>query len=328
MKQSQPTAGGVRFDTMTPPLEDFPHGITRIDTGYVRRGFAACYLLVEAGEAVIIETGPRHAVPIILHALASKGVAPEAVRAVIVTHVHLDHAGGAGELLQHLPQARLLVHPRGLPHLLDPAKLQAGSEAVYGRARFQELLGGVHPAEPQRTMESRDNEIFSLPGRPLTILHTPGHALHHQCIWDPRSGGLFTGDAFGISYRLFDRGENMLLFPATTPVQFDPETSHHTLERLAALAPEWIFLTHFGRIPFASRLTERLHHLLDRYVALAHAHREEAGAEGLIEALQQLFQEELARFAPEGMPEGGRDWLTMDCTLNAQGLRAWLARIS
>lgn len=311
---------------MFPSLQDFPHGITRIDTGYLRPGFAACYLLVEAGEAMLIETGPLPAVPIILETLKNKGLTAEAVRAVFVTHVHLDHAGGAGELLRHLPRARLLVHPRGQAHLLDPARLQAGSEAVYGKARFQTLLGGVTPADPQRTETTLDNEIFFLHGRPLTLLHTPGHALHHQCLWDAASGGLFTGDAFGISYRLFDQGAEPFLFPATTPTQFDLEASHHTLDRLTALSPDWIFLTHFDRIPFAPSLTTRLHTLLDRFAILARHHRQDADSEGLTEALHGLFQEELARFSPPTSREASRAWLAMDAGLNAQGLRAWLAR--
>ncbi len=309
-------------------LADFPQGITCIDTGYLRPGFAASYLLVEAGEAVFIDTGPSHAVPLLLTALARKGLAPEAVRAVIVTHVHLDHAGGAGALLHHLPNARLLVHPRGLSHLLDPTRLQAGAEAVYGVARFQEILGGIHPADPDRTQATADQESFSWQGRCLTILHTPGHALHHQCIWDGASGGLFSGDAFGIAYPVFDRGAERLLFPATTPVQFDPEASHRTLDRLAALAPSGIFLTHFGRIPFETRWTGQLHTLLDQWVDLAHRHRGETDPAGLTEALQHSLWAQSVRKSLTVTEAVGREWLDMDCALNAQGLRAWLRRRS
>ncbi|MBF0461004.1 MAG: MBL fold metallo-hydrolase [Magnetococcales bacterium] len=313
---------------MTLFLKEFSHGITRIDTGYLRPGFAASYLLVEAGEAVFIETGPSHAVPVLLAALAQKGLTPEAVRAVLVTHVHLDHAGGAGELLRHLPRAELLVHPRGLRHLLDPAKLQAGAEAVYGRERFQTLLGGIHPADPQRTRATADQEQFLLSGRALTLLHTPGHALHHQCVWDAASGGLFSGDAWGISYRVFDQGGDVLLFPATTPVQFDLEASHQTLDRLAALSPDWIFLTHFDRISFAPRLTERLHLLLDRFAALGRAHQHQRDPAGLTEALHHLLWAEGSRPASPVTAAVGRDWLAMDCALNAQGLQEWLRRLS
>ncbi|MBF0162195.1 MAG: MBL fold metallo-hydrolase [Magnetococcales bacterium] len=313
---------------MTAFSQDFPHGITCIDTGYWRPGFAAAYLLIEGGEALFIETGPSHAVPRLRATLAHKGLSPEALRAILVTHVHLDHAGGAAELLNHLPEAQLRVHPRGLRHLLDPTQLQAGAEAVYGPERFQSLLGTVQPADSQRTKSTEDQEMVGWPGRPLTILHTPGHALHHQCIWDPTSGGLFTGDAFGISYRIFDQGEERLLFPATTPVQFDREASHHTLDRLAALSPKWLFLTHFGPVPFTNRLTDRLHTLLDRFADLADLHGAQKGPEPLTEALHQLLYQECPPALPPLSDALCRDWLAMDCALNAQGLRVWQQRRS
>ena len=306
---------------MARDFQDFPNGITCIDTGYLRPGFAAAYLLVEAREALFIESGPSHAVPVLLATLAHKGLPPESLRGVLVTHVHLDHAGGAAKLLEHLPAAKLRVHPRGLRHLLDPRKLQAGAEAVYGPARFQSLLGGIQPADPQRTEATADQEIIDLQGRPLTILHTPGHALHHQCIWDPSSGGLFTGDAFGISYPVFEQGEERLLFPATTPVQFDLAASHQTLDRLAALSPKWLFLTHFGRIPFNNQLTDRLHTLLDQFAALADIHGEQQEPAPLSEALHQLLYQELSQRASPPSESLCRDWLAMDCTLNAQGLK-------
>ncbi|MBF0401188.1 MAG: MBL fold metallo-hydrolase [Magnetococcales bacterium] len=307
-------------------FKDFSHGITCIDTGYLRPGYAAAYLLVEAGEAVFIETGPGRAVPLLLEVLAQKGLAPEAVRAVIVTHVHLDHAGGAAALLSHLPRAQLLVHPRGLPHLLDPTKLQAGAEAVYGQAQFQRLMGSLTAADPHRTRATGDQECFVLQGRVLTLLHTPGHALHHQCVWDAASGGLFSGDAFGLSYPVLAQGGERLILPATTPVQFDLESSHQSLDRLAALSPRELYLTHFGPIPFEGRLTTQLHHLLEQFAVLAEKHRHESGAEGLTEALQQLL---CSRFSgsDEAVVDLCRDWLAMDCALNAQGLLAWLRRL-
>ena len=310
---------------MTLFFQDFPEGITCIDTNCFRPGFAASYLLVEEGHAVFIETGPRLAVPILLDVLARKHLSPEAVKAVIVTHVHLDHAGGAGELLRHLPQAQLLVHPRGARHLLHPEKLQAGAEAVYGKSHFRDIFGGITPSKTQQTVATEDNETFSLCGRTLTILHTPGHARHHQCVFDAQSGGLFSGDAFGVSYRVFDQGAEILLFPSTTPVQFDLEASHHTLDRLTDLQPKWLFLTHFGRVRFTRKLTERLHCFLDIFVKLARDHQDDKTQERLTKALTHLLY--------RGLPAGtsvteqvSQDWLATDCAINAQGLRLWLER--
>ncbi|MBF0115805.1 MAG: MBL fold metallo-hydrolase [Magnetococcales bacterium] len=282
---------------MTTQFEQYPDGILRIDTGYLRPGFAASYLLVEGGEAVFIETGPTLAVPVLLQALQQVGISRAAVRAIIVTHVHLDHAGGAGALQRHLPQAELLVHPKGLRHLLDPGKLQAGAEAVYGAEQFARILGGITPADPERTRAVVDGEAFVLNGRPLVMIDAPGHANHHHCVWDARSGGIFSGDAAGISYRVFDHGEEIVLQPATTPVQFDLQASHQTLDRLAALGGGWNFVTHFGRIPFTERLTAQLHRLLDQFAALSAVHQGEA----LQEALQQLSWQEVQRVGGGGM---------------------------
>ena len=313
---------------MTIPFEPYPDDILRIDTGYLRPGFAASYLLVEGGEAVFIETGPTLAVPVLLQALEYTGLARAAVRAVIVTHVDLDHAGGAGALQQHLPNAELLVHPKGLRHMLEPAKLQAGAEAVYGKEQFARILGGITPADPERTRAVADGEAFILQGRPLVMIDTPGHANHHHGIWDAQSGGIFSGDAAGISYRIFDQGEEILLQPATTPVQFDLQASHQTLDRLAALGPRWNFVTHFGRIPFNAALTVRLHRMLDQFAELSARHQAE-GEAALQEALHQLSWQEVQRMGQSGVSESQcRDWLAMDCTLNAQGLRIWRERLA
>ncbi|MBF0184425.1 MAG: MBL fold metallo-hydrolase [Magnetococcales bacterium] len=313
---------------MTTPFARYPDGIIRIDTGYWRAGFAASYLLVEGEEAVFIETGPSRAVPVLLQALAFAGVAKEQVRAILVTHVHLDHAGGAGALQRHLPNAELLVHPKGIRHLLEPAKLQAGAEAVYGAEQFETILGGITPADGQRTRAVGDGEVYLLNGRRLQFIDAPGHANHHHCIWDAQSGGIFSGDAAGISYRLFDQGEELLLMPATTPVQFDLAASHQTLDRLAALGARWNFVTHFGRIPFNPLLTDRLHRLLDQFAALSGRYvGQPEGESALQEALQQLAWQELQHNGQPLVSEAVcRDWLTMDCALNAQGLRIWRER--
>ena len=308
--------------------EDYPHGITCIDTHYLRPGVAACYLLVQSGKAVLIDTGPALAVPILLNVLEKKGLLPEDVLAIIVTHVHLDHGGGAGELMRCLPQAKLLVHPLGMRHLLDPGKLQASAESVYGKKRFEDILGGIIPADPERTMMTEENQTFLLQGRALTILHTPGHARHHQCVWDAQSSGLYSGDAFGVSYRIFDHNQTILLFPTTTPVQFDLEISHQTVDRLAALQPQWLFLSHFGRVPFSHHLTATLHDWLDVFASLArdqHGEGDQAVLT-LAKAMQELLSKRLFDQGAEISVEEVYHWLNTDCTMNAQGLLVWIKR--
>ena len=131
---------------MTRPIyTELPEQISCIDTLYQRPGLAACYFIESAGEAAFIDTGTAHAVPMLMQLLALKGLVPSQVKYVIPTHVHLDHAGGAGQLLQRLPEAQLVVHPQGARHLVDPARLIAGASAVYGEEKFKALYGDLLP---------------------------------------------------------------------------------------------------------------------------------------------------------------------------------------
>ncbi len=313
---------------MYSPFKDHPQGITQIDTGYLRPGFAAAYLIENQGRAVFIETGPLPAVPLLLAALERRNLSCEAVDAIIVTHVHLDHAGGAGELLQQLPNARLFVHTLGARHLIDPAKLVAGATAVYGETVFKNILGSVTPAPADRVHTPADNESFFLQDRPLVFIDSPGHARHHLCVWDAVGDGLFTGDAFGISYREFDHDSKPYLFPATTPVQFDPDASHRTIDRLTSIHPEWLYLTHFGPIPFSPSLAANLHQQLDQFITVAESNKVASGAvrqERLISALKNLSQEQLSSHNPN-LGQDLLELLTMDWEINAQGLAVWLDR--
>ena len=177
-------------------IEHLGHGIYAIDTGFQRPRFDAAYLVVEGGRAAFIDTGTNYAVPRLLAALEHLDLSPAAVDWVIPTHVHLDHAGGVGLLMQSLPRARLLVHPRGLPHMVDPAKLWAGALAVYGEEEMQRSYGQLLPVTAERAEASHDGQTIALAGRSLLLLDTPGHAKHHHCVWDAESRGWFTGDTF------------------------------------------------------------------------------------------------------------------------------------
>ena len=234
------------------------HGIWAIDTGYQRPKFDAAYLIVEQGRAAFVDSGTSHSVPRLLDALDATGVSRDAVDWVIPTHVHLDHAGGVGALMEALPSARMVVHPRGARHLINPTVLLAGARAVYGEEEVQRAYGTVVPVEAARVLESADGMVIALADRPLKFLDTPGHARHHHCIWDERSRGFFAGDTFGLSYREFDTDAGIWLLPTTTPVQFDPVALRASVERLLAEQPACMYLTHYGRVPAigAERLTD------------------------------------------------------------------------
>ena len=307
---------------------ELPYGITTIDTGYYRSRFAAAYLIVERGEAAIIDTGSAASVPRLLGALADKGIAPSAVRYVVVTHIHLDHAGGAGLLLQHLPEARLVVHPRGAQHLIDPARLIAGAMAVYGEERYRALYREVVPVAAARVIEAPDNFELKLNRRPLLFLDTPGHARHHCCIYDAASRGVFSGDTFGLSYREFDSERGPFVFPSTTPVQFDPEALHHSIDRLVSLNPERVYLSHFGCIRDVVSLAGQLHRGIDAFVELARARAAAGGGQSdLTEDLYAWLLQDLAAHRCRLPRERILALLAVDVELNAQGLALWLDRV-
>ena len=311
-------------------LEDLGHGIYAIDTGFQRPRFDAAFLIVEDGRAAFIDTGTNHAVPRLLDALAALGLAPEAVDWVIPTHVHLDHAGGVGLLMQALPQAHALVHPRGLRHMLDPKALWLGALAVYGEEEMQRSYGKLVPVPAERAQASHDEQVIELAGRPLRLIDTPGHAKHHHAIWDARSRSWFTGDTFGLSYRNFDVDARAWILPTSTPVQFEPDALRSTVGRLLSTEPLAMQVTHYGRIGGTVDEVRRLAALMleqvDEMVALARAlqftpDRHERLRSGLLDGY-------LARLRVHGHAAGvdAADWLAMDAELNAQGLEVWLDR--
>lgn len=315
------------------PTRHHEHGIHTIDAGYLRPGLASIHLIARAGHAALIDTGTHHSVPHILATLAELGIGPEAVDYVIATHVHLDHAGAAGALLAACPNARLVVHPKGARHLIDPAKLIAGSMAVYGETLFRELYGDIVPAPAERVIEADDGHVIDFHGRALTFIDTPGHARHHFCIHDALSNSIFTGDTFGISYREFDVGDTEnarpFIFPTTTPVQFEPEALHASIERLMALNPSAAYLTHYGRVTGLPALADELHKLIDEFTRLTRAVVEEGVARhgALKSAIERCLFDAARAHGCALSEERMRELLAGDVELNAQGLLVWRDRL-
>ena len=303
------------------------YGIHTIDTGFKRARFDAAYLVVENGHGAFVDTGTHHSVPRLLAALEEAAVSRGDVDWVILTHVHLDHAGGAGELLRHLPNARLAVHPRGARHMIDPSRLWAGATDVYGEARMKADYGYATPVDPGRVVEVADGERLALEGRELTCFDTPGHARHHICIWDERSRSFFTGDTFGLSYRELDTERGPFVLPTTTPVQFDPEALHASIDRLLSNNPQGMYLTHYGRVEDLTRMADDLHRTIDAMVEVALAHADEPDAHaGIAEDLALLYAQDLAAHGVANGRDAARDLLCDDIELNTQGLVVWLGQ--
>ena len=307
-----------------PATEDLGCGITRIDAAYVKPGLASFYLLRAGDEYAVIETGTVHSVPALERLLDSQSIEVGQVRYVIPTHVHLDHAGGAGLMMQRFPNAQLLVHPRGARHLVDPEKLVSASRQVYGDALFRQLYGDIVPVPAERVREMADGDVVDMEGRQLLFRHTPGHADHHFCIWDKLSRGWFSGDVFGISYSWFRTAGGAFCMPATTPSQFRPEQLKASIELLASQHPQRIFLTHYSELSYSEQHKNQLLAQIDRYCALAEQHDGDPTA--LEQAIVDYSLDQVAELNPGEDVSALAEQFRHDAGLNAQGLSIWWQR--
>lgn len=314
------------MSTPTPEFCQFlDHGITVIDTGFIRPLFDASYLMVENGRAAYIETGPNSAVPRLLAALDAVGLDRGAVDYVIPTHVHLDHAGGAGLLMQQLPNAKLLIHPRGARHMIDPSALMEGVRAVYGIEVANRDYGELVPVPEARVITTSDGMVVSLGGRPLRFMDTPGHAKHHNCIWDEASRGWFTGDTFGLAYPDLYTPKGPYMVPATAPIHFDQEALHATVERLLAQQPKLMYLTHYGAVTNPEPLSVQFLAQVDAMVNVAKTLAQVPDRhEQLKRAFADIYIAELRRSGSTRPESFLREMLITDIELNAQGLGVWL----
>jgi glyoxylase-like metal-dependent hydrolase (beta-lactamase superfamily II) len=198
-----------------------------------------CSYIIKGKNTFIVESGPTNSVPKLLQGLKELDVTLEEVAYVAVTHVHLDHGGGAGTLLKSLPNAKVLVHPKGLPHLVDPTRLWASSQSVLGFV--SEVFGKPEPVPKNRVIPVTD-ETFDLGyGAKLSVMETIGHASHNLSFQETFNNGIFPGDAAGTYFGNFDA-----VVP-TSPPPFHLEASLASLEKLISLKPDCLYYSHFGK---------------------------------------------------------------------------------
>lgn len=319
-------ASSSRVPVTLPAILQYDHGIAAVDSGYYRPNLDAIHVITERGRAAVVDTGTSHSVSRLLAALDTLGILRDHVDFILLTHIHLDHAGGAGQLARELPCARIVVHPRGVRHLLDPGKLVASTRAVYGDEEFRKHYGEVLPVPAERLIEAPDGLRVELAGRALVCLETPGHARHHYCIYDERSRSVFTGDAFGISYREFDGDGTQFIFPTSTPAQFDPDAAHASIDRLARLDPKHAYLTHYSRVSHVPRHAVTLHRLLEAYRRLADRARGAGPARHrvLVQGMRELLLKEARASGSPLTDSAAAELLAMDIELNAQGIEVWM----
>lgn len=307
-------------------LISYEHGIHAFDAGYIRPLLASVHLVVENGRAAFVDTGTNGSLPAAIAALETLGLGADSVDYVILTHIHLDHAGGAGAMMRQFPRARLVVHPRGARHMADPSRLVAGANAVYGADEVRRLYGDVLPIDQTRIIEATHGLKVDLAGREFLCLDTPGHARHHICIVDSRSGHIFTGDTFGLSYRELDTDGRQFIFPTSTPSQFEPQVLQESIDLLMTYRPQAMYLTHFSQVKDVAAKARDLHRLIDAYLDIARR-EQNAGPERqprVRDGLAKLLIDETTRFGCRLPHADILEIFAMDLDLNAQGLVVWL----
>lgn len=304
-------------------FEKYDNEVYRIDSGYMQDQFCAIYLVKEGDEVAIIETGTNHTVDRVLSVLSALGIDNQQIKYVIPTHIHLDHVGGASAMMNLFPQARLIIHPRGARHVIDPAKLVAGSIAVYGEDLFNRLYGEIRPIDENRIDIAGDLDVYKLGQRELLFIDTPGHARHHFCVYDAKSNGIFSGDTFGISYPAMKNLPNGLM-PSTTPVQFDADALIESIDRLTSYKPDYVYLTHFGRLENPVTKAENLKQWIVDIVDVCKTVNpvDKLGTEKLEQSLRELAVNKISTDQDIDIEQIIKV-LSTDIRLNAQGLAVW-----
>ncbi len=291
-------------------------------------GYVGAYLRIAGDECAFVECYTSHALPHLLGALAAHGRTAADVRYVVVTHAHLDHAGGASALVAACPNATLLAHPRAARHLIAPEKLVASATAVYGEEYFRNVYGTIAPIPEARVRVLEDGDSFALGDATFTAHHTAGHAKHHLVVHDPRTGTVYTGDTFGLVYPSLQRGKTFA-FASTSPTDFDAEAAYTSLDRVLALGEKTASPTHFGDTADVAEVASQVRRFVERSEALV---VREAKVDDALEACTRRIEADLRLLFDETARDAGLtldrdDWaaLELDVALNAQGL-AFAAR--
>jgi glyoxylase-like metal-dependent hydrolase (beta-lactamase superfamily II) len=297
-------------------------GIYCVDAAHMRDELASIYIMHEGDEVAIIDTGTQYSLDNVLNTLSQLDIDQQQVKYVIPTHIHLDHAGGAGVMMEQFEQAQLIIHPRGARHMIDPARLVAGSIGVYGEKLFEQLYGEIKPVDEARINIAEDLDKYYLDGRELLFIDSPGHARHHFCIYDELSQGIFSGDSFGLGYPPL-KTHPWGLIPTSSPVQFDPPALKNTIDRLVSYAPEQMFLTHFGAIDKPVERSIHLRQWIDDYLVLCETIAPvDTESEHILE--DEMRKMIFDRVSDSGLSEDElRYILDTDIKLNSQGLAIW-----
>ena len=300
-------------------------GIIPIDTNFIRPKYNASHLICHDGKAAFVDVGTSKNIESLENALANNNLDKGDVKFVFLTHVHLDHAGGAGNLMQNLPNAKLVVHPFGAKHMIDPSKLIASSERVYGKNLFNQLFGEVIPVEKQKILCPEDGQELLLNNRTMRIFYTEGHARHHYCIYDEYSNSVFSGDSFGMSLRELDTKNGSFIIPITAPTQFDPNEAHNAIDKIIKYQPDAIYLAHYSKIEQTEKLGSDMHDLVNNFVDIALSHKnDDKRMEHIHKKLQSHLMQKLRSHGCNLDDDQIKNLLQSDLYVNAAGLDFWI----
>ena len=305
--------------------------IDLMDLGKEKR--TGSYIL-HAEELTIIETSASPSIPYLLEGFKKLGIDPKDIKNIIVTHIHLDHAGGVGLLLESCPNAKVIVHPRGKRHLADPSKLILGAKAVYGE-KFDELFDPIIPVPEDRLIVKEDGDTLQIgENRILTFLDTPGHANHHFSIHDSFSNGIFTGDTIGVFYpQLFEK-EVELYLPSTSPNQFDPDAMLQSMEKIKALEVDRIYFGHYGMTTNPAHVYEQITKWLPLFMQDAGEiwmNNQDESIESKSERLFQALFERVSTYLSEkniSLDENLSEIIQLDLSVGSMGIVDYLAKKS
>ncbi len=282
--------------------------------------------VIKDKKITLVETCASSCVPNILKGLEALQIQLEQIEYIIVTHIHLDHAGGAGLLMEKCPNAKLIVHPKGARHMADPSRLIQGAKAVYG-PQFDSLFNPILPIPEDRIIIKDDNETLQIgEDCQLAFLDTPGHANHHFSIYDPVSNGIFVGDTLGIQHKQVEELGFKLYLPATSPNQFDPNKTLQSLERIKELNVERIYFGHFSVAEDVEEVYKQIEYWLPIYVRIG----EEVFAEGknMNELVKRLLAEISDVLDKHDVPKNHLIYriLQMDLQVFAMGILDYLSK--
>ncbi len=305
----------------------FGNGIYAIDSGYIRKEFASIHFIVEKNKVAIVDTGTNHSVAKVLEALKTLNLSKHSVEWIFLTHIHLDHAGGAGNLMSIFANAKVAVHSKGLRHMVNPDRLWKAVIDVYGIEIATKEYGQIIPIPEDRIVVVGEGDTLFLGERAFEFWNAPGHANHHVFILDKKSRSIFTGDTFGVSYREMDSAKGAFAFISSTPSQFDPHAAENSIRRIMESDVSQVYLTHYSQLTNIQYTGNCLLQLVDDYVKIA---EDNANTEDVSKNIEKsLIQLLCQRANCHGVTVSNKDLndiLAFDVKLNASGLATWLER--